>query len=313
MISPAPRVRPHGLVQVAHYPPGSTYGPRPLRDFEFVWVLRGAARWRVTDTSGGAVREVGLRPGSLALARPGTTDSYAWDDGYPSSHAYVHFDVDPAPEAGARAGDRPLALTMADHDPLSGLCRYLLDLASVGGEPERRRSDQVVGMLLDLFLTGPFPRAAGTDRGVPPGLLPALDHVRTVWEAGGVQAVRVTELAAAASTSPGHLSRAFTSAFGCGPATTLELIRLGRAAIALQRSNLSIAQVARHHGFADAYHFSKRFKRAYQIPPGQFRRHEEIHDPLGPIDARGIQPVWAILGAVSDERTLVRHASMTPG
>jgi AraC-like DNA-binding protein len=294
-----PRVRPHGLVQVAHYPPGSTYGPRPLRDFEFVWVLSGSARWRVTDSADGAARGVELRPGTLALARPGTTDSYEWDAAHASSHAYIHFDVDHDVEA--RPHGWPLTRPLADHDPLHGLCRYLLDLASVGEQPERRRSDQVVEMLLDLFLTGPFPRA-GAEPPVPAGLMPALDHVWTVWETAGVRAVRVAELAEAAATSPGHLSRAFTRAFGCGPATTLELVRLGRAAIALQRSNLSIAHVARHHGFADAYHFSKRFKRVYRIPPGQFRHRGESHDPLEPIDARGLHAVWAILGAARDQK-----------
>lgn len=297
MLSRVPHARPRGLVQVAHYPPGSSYGPRPLRDFEFVWVLRGSARWRTAAHSGGDAHEVELRPGVLALARPGTTDSYAWDDRHPSSHAYVHFDVDHVVDAGAHPW--PLTRPMADHDPIGGLCRYLLDLASVGGRPERRRSDQVVGMLLDLFLTGPFPRAS-TEPRVPPGLLPALDHVREAWETEGIRAVRVPELAVAAAMSPGHLSRAFTDAFGCGPAASLELVRLGRAAIALQRSNLSIAQIARHHGFADAYHFSKRFKRVYRSPPGQFRRGGAGTDPLGPIEARGIHTLWAMLGAASD-------------
>jgi transcriptional regulator GlxA family with amidase domain len=91
----------------------------------------------------------------------------------------------------------------------------------------------------------------------------------------------------------------FTKAFGCGPAAALELVRLGRAATTLQRTNLSISEVAEHHGFADAYHFSKRFARAYLIPPGLFRRSggEDV-DPLGPLATRGLLAVWASLSPV---------------
>lgn len=31
---------------VAVYPPGATFGPRQLEDFEFVWLLQGTAEWR---------------------------------------------------------------------------------------------------------------------------------------------------------------------------------------------------------------------------------------------------------------------------
>jgi AraC-like DNA-binding protein len=185
----------------------------------------------------------------------------------------------------------------AGHDPLSALCAYLLKLASVAGPAERARSDQVLGLLLELFLSGPFPQSGNLP--IPSSVLPALEHAREVWQRDGVRSVRVPELAAAAGMSPAHFSRMFTKAFGCGPAAALELVRLGRAATTLQRTNLSISEVAEHHGFADAYHFSKRFARAYLIPPGLFRRSggEDV-DPLGPLATRGLLAVWASLSPV---------------
>jgi AraC family transcriptional regulator len=301
-------VRARSFVQVAHYPPGARYGPRPLGDFEFVWVLSGGARWQVTEAgSSGAIRELDLRPGTLALARPGTIDSYRWESRHPSSHAYVHFTTDQAPGPPA-THEWPLTRPHAGHDPLRALCGYLLDLASVAGHAERARSDQVVGLLLELFLAGPFPRAGTLP--IPSPLLPALDHVREVWQWEGVRSVRVPELAAAAGMSPAHFSRSFTKTFGCGPAAALELVRLGRAATALQRSNLTISEVAEHHGFADAYHFSKRFARAYLVPPGLFRRSggEDV-DPLGPLTARGLLSLWASLSRQPTSRADPRYRS----
>ncbi|QZY30446.1 helix-turn-helix transcriptional regulator [Nocardioides coralli] len=284
-------VRPRGLAQVAHYPPGSSYGPRPLRDFELVWVLRGSARWTVTDSHGGA-RELDLRPGSLALARPGMVDVYRWDDLRPSAHAFVHFEVDHATAADPETW--PLTRPFAGHAPLEALCRYLLDLASIGAA-QRTRSDQIVELVLDLFVSGPLPRALSPVR-VSPVVVPALRHVRSVWEAEGVRAVSVAELAHAASTSSGHFSRSFSQTFGCGPVSALELVRLGRAAMALQRSNLSIAEIARLHGFADPYHFSKRFASVYLSPPGRFRRREDGDDgTLAPLADRGLIGLWGML------------------
>jgi AraC family transcriptional regulator len=74
------------------------------------------------------------------------------------------------------------------------------------------------------------------------------------------------ELAAAAGVSSGHLFRVFRAEFGCGPARALEVVRLARSAATLQRSKASLAAVAAQHGFANAYHFSRRFSQADRMP-----------------------------------------------
>ena len=49
---------------VAVYPPGATFGPRRLPDFEFVWLLQGTAEWHYEDGS------IALGTNSLLLGRP---------------------------------------------------------------------------------------------------------------------------------------------------------------------------------------------------------------------------------------------------
>src|SRR5918998_6357912 len=95
-VTSAMPVRSGGMVQVADYPPGADFGPRELHDFEFVWVLRGSAVWTVRQRPAAAPVDCLLRPGTLALARAGTVDSYHWDDDMGTTHAYVHFAMDPA-------------------------------------------------------------------------------------------------------------------------------------------------------------------------------------------------------------------------
>src|SRR5690348_16549481 len=61
------------IASMVDYPPGATYGPRTLTDFELVWLLRGSARWRCHSPDS---HQLDLEPGSLLLARPGMRDSY---------------------------------------------------------------------------------------------------------------------------------------------------------------------------------------------------------------------------------------------
>jgi hypothetical protein len=84
---------------VAVYPPGATFGPRRLEDFEFVWLLQGTAEWRYDQGS------IALGPSSLLLGRPGMTDSFLWDRNRPTRHGYLH--------SGWTGGRRPCPILPA--------------------------------------------------------------------------------------------------------------------------------------------------------------------------------------------------------
>ncbi|HEX6677280.1 MAG TPA: helix-turn-helix domain-containing protein, partial [Actinomycetes bacterium] len=57
------------------------------------------------------------------------------------------------------------------------------------------------------------------------------------------------------------------------------------------RSNLSVAAVARDCGFANPYHFSRRFRRAYGQPPGRYRRAAARPEPSEPLARAGLLPL----------------------
>ena len=130
---------------------------------------------------------------------------------------------------------------------------------------------------------------------LPPHLAAALGEVRRIWRVEGVRIVEVDELAVAAGVSGGHLFRVFRQQYGCGPAHALELVRLARAAVMLQRSNATLDEVAAECGFANAYHFSRRFRASYAVPPGSYRRTSPTPDPLGPVRAAALLPVAQLL------------------
>ncbi len=273
---------------MADYPPGATFGPRRVSDYELVWLLSGSARWIRQDLGPdrqlGDERELTLRPGTLALARPGSRDAYRWDSGRPSRHGYVHFSVEPPVRWGPEC-DWPAVQSTAAEPVLDGLSGYLMELSGLSSIAARARTEQIVALILDIFLTGPRP-AAPDDW--PESLQVMVDYVRQDWTEHGMRAIEVTELAVAAHLSSGHLYRLFRQRTGLGPAHALELVRLARAAITLQRSNAPLSTVAETTGFANAYHFSRRFRGAYGSPPGAFRRRQEAVDPLGPIRRTGL-------------------------
>jgi AraC family transcriptional regulator len=260
---------------VAVYPPGATFGPRRLPDFEFVWLLQGTAEWRYDQ---GAIT---LGTNCLLLGRPGMRDSFVWDRARPTRHAYLHFRLDGRLERLPDPALWPLVRRLPDDDPLRPLLRYLLKVG------EDRSTEEVLRLLLTLFVRGPLPDR--DDERLPPPLEGLLELVRRDWSPPApTRPLSLRELAAGACISPGYLSRLFRHHYGIGPVAAVELLRLARAATLLVRSNLSVAAVADDCGFANPYHFSRRFHRVYGQPPGRYRRAPTRTEPNEPLARAGL-------------------------
>jgi AraC-like DNA-binding protein len=84
--------------------------------------------------------------------------------------------------------------------------------------------------------------------------------------------VGVSEAAAACAVSREHLSRCFARLCGLPPAAWLRGQRLRLAESLLQGGDLSVAEIARHCGFASTSAFIAAFRREYGVTAGRFRR-----------------------------------------
>lgn len=80
------------------------------------------------------------------------------------------------------------------------------------------------------------------------------------------------QLAAEANLSEFHLARMFKVSFGMTPQQWISARRLELARTLLQHSDLPLEQVAQRCGYADASHFSHRFKASVGTSPGQYRQ-----------------------------------------
>jgi AraC-like DNA-binding protein len=246
---------------VADYPRGARMASRVIDDYEFVWMLRGQARL-VTQQ-----RELPLSPGELLLVPAGLQHAFNWDEQRPSRHGYVHFRPALREQAAIM---RPRVRRMTHHDPLAGLCAYLVWLGNEQPDGWEELASSTLRHLLMLFTWAPLPLsdASGT---LPDPLMSVVEHLRREWSRMPLRRISVDELASTVCVSRSYLNRLFRTEFGLSTTSTLENLRCSRAETLLTRTDLTLAEIAHHCGFANLYHFSHRFTRLYGLPPSRYR------------------------------------------
>jgi AraC family transcriptional regulator len=246
---------------VADYPAGARMPARVIGDFEFVWMLRGDARF-VTEGE-----ELVLSPGRLLLVPPGVRHAFVWDGRRPSRHGYVHFPhglVDVQDAVGVRSR------RMTDRDPQAGLCAYLIWLGRERPLGWEQRVDETLRFLLLVFSSRLVPGDDATEA-VPVPLRAVIDHLRHEWAQMPLRRIGVDELALAGRVSRSYLNRLFRAEFEISAASALESLRCSRAETLLLRTDMTIGAIARECGFADLFHFSHRFTRRYGVSPSTYR------------------------------------------
>lgn len=78
--------------------------------------------------------------------------------------------------------------------------------------------------------------------------------------------------AATGALSPSRFAHTFTAAFGVSPQAYVESCRLEYAKRLLETTNASVKEASYAAGFADPLYFSRRFRRAYGLPPREIAK-----------------------------------------
>jgi AraC-like DNA-binding protein len=97
-------------------------------------------------------------------------------------------------------------------------------------------------------------------------------QVEQLLERFGENPPNIAELAGALNMSESTLYRRFVKTFGMSPSRYLAAHLIDRACRLIVEQDLSNTELADRLGFADAFHFSKRFKQVAGQTPTQFRR-----------------------------------------
>jgi len=169
----------------------------------------------------------------------------------------------------------PRELTLADrtyfeHEVISRLC-YGLAHQSWDGPDARLHANEISHAALSLLLQDQGVRKRNeTWRG---GLAPVVrDRLADYIEAMLDQPLSLGQLAGLADLSEYHLARMFRISFGMAPYAWIAARRIDRARQLLANSAQPLQWIAAACGYADASHFSHRFRGAVGAAPARYRK-----------------------------------------
>lgn len=257
------RLRYPDAASVATYLPGATFGPRAMRDWEFVWMVEGDAAYQWNNA------RIVAPEGSIVLCRPGGTDSFVWDKIRRTRHAFFHFDILSIPASWPPVVAWPFVRQPREGDMLRNTFRYLLTPNRQMQTPAAHFAvmQMLAAFVFNEFDSGDVPRRAFS---VPVDRV--LRYINRTLDDDAAAPISLSDLAKAGEVTPEHLCRLFHASTGHTPAATVRMARLDRAAILLARSNYTIGQIAAMCGFGNPFHFSRRFKEAFNLSPRAMRQ-----------------------------------------
>lgn len=174
---------------------------------------------------------------------------------------------------GIGAADLGTSEMLVAADPVTiHIALALAELARQPGATDPLLAEQLgltfAACTLRLLSRRPAPRPERPDALSPDRLRRVLDHIEDALEDGDLS---LAELAAVASLSPFHFSRAFKAATGRAPHQFVLARRVERAKALLARRDLALAEIAYRAGFASQAHFSTAFRRATGTTPARYR------------------------------------------
>ncbi|PSO18117.1 AraC family transcriptional regulator [Bradyrhizobium sp. MOS003] len=242
---------------------------------ELVMVLSGGGI--VCREGNGEVQKSLARPGMSYLVPVGTQESsLELSDRMECLHVYLppalldesaltDFDIDPAKVEIAYAhglADRILFHICAPLRDLLHRPRQPTDALFVGG----------IQVALAAHLLGHYT----IDRWQAPGKALSLDPRRLQRVLDYIESslggdIRLEDLAAQACLSPYHFSRLFREATGLSPHRYVTDRRVQAARHELARDRMSLVEIALEFGFGSQANFTRVFRKAASLTPGQYR------------------------------------------
>jgi AraC-like DNA-binding protein len=205
-----------------------------------------------------------INPGEMHTAQRATESGWAYRAFYPT----IGFMERLAGElSDAPAGPPWLPPRTLDDADLAQRLLHAHRLLESGSAPLQAESALLEAFSLLLARhAGVKPAAA-----IPPADLARVKTMRERMAADLCEPVTLRTLALTVGLSPFHAARLFTRHTGMPPHAWRNQLRLNRAAGMLRRQ-IPVAEAAAACGYADQSHFTRHFKRAHGVAPGQWQR-----------------------------------------
>lgn len=229
----------------------------PARKFEFYslsHMFAGRGRLWLADGN----REWDMRPGDGVLIAPGAVNRYGGSDGQSYSEDTILF-CGPVADMLAAAGViRTGWLRIGAERRLRTVTQLAADPAA---EAQIQANLALQTLLVELWSEN---RRPAENDPVEPLLERLRRHPERWWT--------VAEMAEFCHLSIAQFRRVFHRRTGALPKNYVEELKLRRAAELLLNGTLPIPEVGEKLGYADPYHFARRFKICFGVSPGRYRK-----------------------------------------
>jgi len=237
------------------------WGPRRIPDCELVLPMSGEFEYR--QTGNGTVFP--LKRGDLLLIRPEEEHIFRRvSGGDADGFIFIHFEPLKS-ERLAGHGYLPVWPEVVTHFPSD---HVIFDLFRAAAQLFRQPGGDATALLGEtvkliwLYLFRPVKSFSH------PGLALMLEYLNEHL----LEHPSRFDLAAAFNLSPQRINAIFKRELGISPGDYVRRELAGQAAALLRYDRLSVKETAERLGYANAFYFSRMFKKAYGFPPAEFRR-----------------------------------------
>jgi len=246
----------HLAGEVLHTFPRMPRSPRVIDAYVLSILVDGQGSFVFADG-----HEVPLGPGTPSIVLPGHPHWYGTSEGAPWSELFAAFTgplFDTLAHAGVITATGPLA-----RQPPSSI-RALRNVLSATPRTHNAAEHQLFAIAEWLLDAADPP----SETGLTPVIAAAVEQLSENLE---VEIDMVT-VAAGLGLPYNTFRRRFGVEVGQSPGAFRNARRLETAATLLRLTDMTVRQVARAVGFADEFHFSRRFRAQFGLPPRAYGR-----------------------------------------
>jgi AraC family transcriptional regulator len=247
------------------YGPQGICGPRVQRDYQLVVMHRGKLDLHLDD------KRIQIAAPQSILLSPRHREHFIFTRDGETHHSWCSLDAKVVPEKLRRlfrSSCKPAPI-----DPHTQLLMELGKTLSFAGQPDADTENSFYLNLGFALLTGYALFVRAKIQAAKPGEL-ALSRAKQFILKEFGRSLSLNDLATAANVSKPQLLKLFRDFIGASPIQYLYEQRLCAAAEKLAHTGLSIKEIAQDCGFANEFHFSRKFKETYGKSPRVWRQQE---------------------------------------
>lgn len=255
--------------------PAHLYGPAARNHYLFHYVISGTGTL-TADDSKGVSQTWQVKSGQGFMLFPGQITTYIASKDFPWEYVWIEFDGLRVKEAIERAGlspDKPVY-----HAKFNDIKEEMASEMMYIAEHKDSSPFHLIGHLylfLDCLVRSSAQLFAPRNKLCDFYMKEALSFIESNFQ----NDISVEDIAASCGLNRSYFGKIFHEQIGKSPQEFLISYRMTKAAELLKLTTLSIADIGNAVGYPNQLHFSRAFKKVYQIPPSRWRlengfRHE---------------------------------------